>query len=514
MRNNQPVTQREYDFPADATLMSTTDVQGNILYANGVFNEVSGFSRQELVGQPHNVIRHPDMPREAFADMWATIKKGEPWAGLVKNRRKNGDHYWVRANAVPIVRNGQQTGFMSVRTKASKAEIADAEKLYARMREGKLSNHKLHKGLLVRKGVGAILTWGRTMAVRTRIRLLIGMMGALSVAGAFAVRTLGGEGGMVIMWVLMVALFIGLLLEQQIAKPLERVKAMALGVATGESQEPVHINRVDEIGITLRTVNQLSLMFRWLIQDVAGQVSNVQVSVDEMAQGNMELSSRTEQAAAGLEETAASMAQMTESVRRSANTAVEAKGLSGSATDSAARGGIVMGEVVATMGAISQSSGRIAEIIGVIEGIAFQTNILALNAAVEAARAGEQGRGFAVVAGEVRQLAQRSAQAAKEIKTLIEDSANKVDAGSRQVDAAVQTMNDIVSQVGRVSGLIETISMSAAGQAAEISQVSEAVNQFDGITQQNAALAEQGTAASTNLHEQTSLLAEAVKVFR
>jgi aerotaxis receptor len=514
MKNNQPVTLQEYDFPAELTLMSTTDPNGTIVYANSAFVEVSAFSAKELIGQPHNIIRHPDMPGEAFADMWRTLKAGEPWTGLVKNRRKTGDHYWVRTNAVPVIRGGEQVGYMSVRTKPQREEIEAAEDLYRKMREGKLSGYTLYKGLLVRKGLGAFLSWGRTMGVRTRIRLLIGMMGVLSVTGAFAIRALGGDGSLVLMWVLALSIITGISLERQIAKPLEQVNAMALRVATGESHEAAHIDRADEIGVTLRTVSQLGLMFRWLVDDVAGQVENVQMAVREIAQGNQDLSNRTEQAAASLGETIASMEQMTETVRHSADTAVEATRLSGTAAYSAERGGEAMDAAVSTMGKISGSSSKIADIISVIDSIAFQTNILALNAAVEAARAGEQGRGFAVVAGEVRQLAQRCAQAAREIKGLIDDSLNDVEAGKSQVDAAGHSMTEIVSQVKRVSGLIESISTSAAGQADEIAQVSASVGRFDGITQQNAALAEQGTAAAASLYEQASLLNEAVKVFR
>ena len=169
MRNNQPVTQHEYDFPDDATLMSTTDANSYITYANAAFIQVSGYSGEEIEGQPHNLVRHPDMPKEAFADMWATLKSGEPWTALVKNRRKNGDHYWVRANAVPVMRNGQPTGYMSVRTKASRDEIAAAEALYRDFREGRAGSRRFHKGLIVRKGIAGFTSLLQTMSVRWRL---------------------------------------------------------------------------------------------------------------------------------------------------------------------------------------------------------------------------------------------------------------------------------------------------------------------------------------------------------
>lgn len=153
MRVNEPVTQREYEFPDNATLMSTTDTQSYIAYANAAFVEVSGFSREEIEGKPHNIVRHPDMPPEAFADMWATLKAGQPWTALVKNRRKNGDHYWVRANATPVVRNGRTSGYMSVRTKPTREEIAGAEALYKDFRTGQAGSRKFHKGLIDRKSV-------------------------------------------------------------------------------------------------------------------------------------------------------------------------------------------------------------------------------------------------------------------------------------------------------------------------------------------------------------------------
>ena len=514
MRNNQPVTQHEYEFPDDATLMSTTDTQSYIKYANAAFIQVSGFSHDEVLGQPHNMVRHPDMPKEAFADLWTTLKAGQPWTALIKNRRKNGDHYWVRANAIPVVRNGSATGYMSVRTKASREEIQNAEALYRDFREGKAGNVQFHKGLIVRRGLLSWMSLFKTMPVRWRIRTgLLAAWPLLVLAGWLAgmkdVPLAGFAGGSAA-----ILLCVSLWLQQQISRPLELVLEQALKVASGESQTVSHMDRVDEIGMTLRTINQLGLMFRWLIDDVSEQVINVQTAINEIAQGNNDLSNRTENAASNVQQTASSMAEMTATVNSNAETAMQANMLSGSAREAAAKGGQAVSQVVSTMNEITESSRKIADIIGVIDSIAFQTNILALNAAVEAARAGEQGRGFAVVAGEVRALAQRSADAAKEIKTLIKSSVDKVDSGARLVDEAGAAMTDIVTQVKRVSDLIEEIRSATEEQSSGVAQVDRAVADLDSITQQNAALVEESTAASESLRQQAASLVEAVSVFR
>jgi len=514
MRLNQPVTQREFTLPDDATLMSTTDTRSYVTYANESFVAVSGFSRDEITGQPHNFIRHPDMPEQAFADMWATLKGGEPWTALVKNRRRDGDHYWVRANAVPVVRGGEQVGYMSVRTKPSREEVAGAEKLYSDFREGRAGSRKFHKGLVVRSGLASLLGLGQTLSVRGRIRLtMAGMWLFCLLCGALFAADWSGVGKLGAIAAVSAAA-VSIALEMQIAGPLERLLQQALGVATGANRNVAQMNRVDEIGMTMRTISQLGLMFRWLIDDVSQQVMTVQNATTEIAQGNTDLSSRTEQAAASVEETASSMEQMTASVKHNADTAQQANQLSGAASTAAQKGGDAVSQVVATMSEITASSRKIGDIIGVIDGIAFQTNILALNAAVEAARAGEQGRGFAVVAGEVRSLAQRSAEAAKEIKALIGASVERVEVGSKLVDDAGKTMTDIVSQVKRVSDLIGEISSSTLEQSAGIMQVGQAVSHLDDITQQNAALVEQGAAASESLKQQAERLVEAVSVFR
>jgi methyl-accepting chemotaxis protein len=267
-------------------------------------------------------------------------------------------------------------------------------------------------------------------------------------------------------------------------------------------------------GSVLASLGAMQASLAQVVGQVRQAADSIATGSAEIATGNNDLSRRTEQQASNLQQTAASMEQMTATVRNNAETARQATQLATSASQAAEKGGQVVNQVVSTMNDITTSSRKIADIIGVIDGIAFQTNILALNAAVEAARAGEQGRGFAVVAGEVRNLAQRSAEAAKEIKSLIGSSVDKVEAGSRLVVEAGSTMEDIVSQVRRVSTLIDEINTATTEQTAGISQVSDAVSQLDHATQQNAALVEQSAAAADSLKQQAAQLAEVVSVFR
>ncbi len=514
MRINQPVTQREYKLSPNSTLMSTTDTQSRITYGNAEFVEASGFTRDELLGAPHNLVRHPDMPADAFADMWSTLKLGEPWTALVKNRRKDGDHYWVRANATPIARDGKQVGYLSVRTCPSEAEVRQAEDLYARMRTGRLGAWRLHRGLLLRRGPLAFLTAWRVMSVRWKIRTTIavtglGSLGLLALLSGNTSQLLGTAPAL-----LVPLLGLALLLESQVAGPLERLKERALRVARGETGDMTPATSLDEIGVATRSVNQLGLMFRWLIDDVSEQVVTVKGAAKEIAQGNADLSARTESAASNVQETSASMEQMTSSVQQNADAARRADEYSREAAAAATRGGAAVGEAVASMGAIQESARKISDITGVIDGIAFQTNLLALNAAVEAARAGEQGRGFAVVANEVRSLAKRSAVAAQEIKQLIGSSTQRIHAGTSAVTSTGDVMKDVVAHVDRVSRLISEISHASTEQSAGIVQVGSAMTNLDQITQQNAALVEQSVAAASTLQGQTAHLADAVAVFR
>jgi len=311
-----------------------------------------------------------------------------------------------------------------------------------------------------------------------------------------------------------VAAGVALWISRSLLQSIGRANSTADRLAAGDLTTDVQRHSDDEMGDLLEALGRSVVSFRSALRAVRDSSESIQTASGEVSSGSNDLSSRTEQQASSLQETAASMEQLTSTVQTSAANAREANTLALGATEVAARGGAVMAEVVTTMHQIQSSSQRIAEIIGVIDGIAFQTNILALNAAVEAARAGEQGRGFAVVAGEVRSLAQRSAQAAREIKGLIGDSVDRVETGSRLVGDAGQTMGEIVSQVRRVSTLISEIAGAANEQSAGIGQVNQAVTQLDHMTQQNAALVEESAAAAESLKDQARVLAEAVSAFK
>ncbi|WP_275672394.1 methyl-accepting chemotaxis protein [Thermomonas alba] len=730
----RPVTGREVPFRDGELIVSRTDLRGVITYVNPYFCEISGYTEAELIGQPHNIIRHPDMPPEAFADLWACLKKGRPWVGMVKNRCKNGDHYWVRAHVTPMRdAAGEVTGYMSVRRKASREQIARAERDYAALKAGRLRHAAIRNGELVQvpvwerwnplwkltlttrlfllalfgpalaalallAGGGALAWWliaagaafmaysawwlardlvGRTAAARAALRAIAGddFSGEIDISRSDEIgRVLQGIKEMQIRQGFHIH---GMAHErdrtQRVAEALEAAAASVLvtdaegtvvfanralrerfaaiapqlatlpGFASGEVMgravsefhpDPAHWQRLlptlkrpqtetlvlgpytfdltitpvrDEEGRTLghvfewkdrtaelaierevaqvveaavrgelhgriaeegkqgfqrdlarklnamldgiaqaveaveqvlqalaegdltrqvqrqlqgafgrmaESANQTVARLGAMVAEIQDAAASIQAAAGEIASGNSDLSARTEQQAAALEETASSMEELTSTVKQNADNAQQADQLAQGAAGVATQGGQVVEQVVSTMQAIETSSRRIADIIGVIDGIAFQTNILALNAAVEAARAGEQGRGFAVVAAEVRALAQRSAGAAKEIKQLIEDSVGNVADGARLVHQAGSTMQEVVASVRRVSEIIAEIAAASREQSSGIEQVNQAITQMDEGTQQNAALVEEASAAAQTLAQQADGLMQQVARFR
>ena len=313
---------------------------------------------------------------------------------------------------------------------------------------------------------------------------------------------------------IVLAALLGALIARAITVPLRAAVDAAEAVAGGDLTHQIGSSARDETGQLARALGAMVVNLRLIVSDVRSGVESVGTASSQIASGNIDLSQRTEEQAANLQQTAASMEQITSTVRQNADNASAASQLAASARDVAVRGGGVVGTVVTTMADITKSSNRIADIVGVIDGIAFQTNLLALNAAVEAARAGEQGRGFAVVAGEVRALAQRSGQAAREIKTLIAQSVDQVDVGARHVAEAGETMQRIVTQVQRVNDLVSEIRAASNEQTRGIEQIGQAVAQLDQVTQQNAALVEESAAAADSMRVQAEHLAQSVSTFK
>nr|WP_308633147.1 methyl-accepting chemotaxis protein [Massilia sp. R2A-15] len=304
------------------------------------------------------------------------------------------------------------------------------------------------------------------------------------------------------------------LISRSITGPIYEAVRVAQTVSAGDLTSEIEVTSTDETGKLMAALKAMNDSLVGIVGQVRSGTETISMASSEIASGNMDLSSRTEEQASSLEETASSMEELTSTVKFNADNARQANQLAIAASTVATKGGTVVSEVVATMGSINESSRKIVDIISVIDGIAFQTNILALNAAVEAARAGEQGRGFAVVASEVRNLAQRSAAAAKEIKTLIGDSVEKVDNGSRLVDQAGKTMAEVVASIGRVTSIMNEITTASDEQRDGIEQVNQAITQMDAVTQQNAALVEEAAAAAASMQEQSARLSEVVGVFK
>jgi methyl-accepting chemotaxis protein len=401
--------------------------------------------------------------------------------------------------------------------KAALSAVAQARKRYIEARDQASALKKDGQGAealaLMKSGVQPAVA-AYLEVQRAFVTLEVQRSQALRVAAQEAQQALAWTSAALVGLTLLVMLAGSALMVRSLCRPLQALAAAATRIGQGDLSVRAHDGRGDEIGTLQQALDGMTASLRTLARELRQSADSVAVASSEIAQGSGDLSGRTEQAAANLQQTAASLQQVADSMRAGAGAAATADQLAGSASEVAQRGGEVVGQVVSTMDGIQAASHRIEDIIGTIDGIAFQTNILALNAAVEAARAGEAGRGFAVVAGEVRALAQRSAAAAREIKDLIGGSVEKVDAGSRLVGEAGSTMDEIVAQVRRVSQLIGDVGSSLQEQAGGIAQLRDALGQLDQHTQQNAALVEETASAAQHLSEQALQLETAAQAFR
>ncbi|HEO9244430.1 TPA: methyl-accepting chemotaxis protein [Enterobacter ludwigii] len=509
MRNNTPVTQNEYLLNEGSTLMSTTNTHSHITYANSAFIDASGYKEESLLGEPHNLIRHPDMPAEAFGDMWFTLQQGETWTGLVKNRRQNGDHYWVRANVTPVYQNETLTGYISVRNIPSREEIAVSEKRYEKVRNNELKHHRFYKGLFVRHGLFSFASLFKRLSTSKRIHL------GIAITALFACLQLFIFADRIVESVGLALLFIALAvyLHAQIAKPVKSIVQQMQRVVSGRKADYYHFDRVDEIGLMMRMVNQSGLNLHSLVDDVGAQISGISTISQQVAKEGMALQTRTEETADFLQQTASAVEEIASAVQQTAETAKDAILMADRTRTSAHRGEAMMKETIGMMQSVSQDNSQIVDIISVIDRIAFQTNILALNAAVEAARAGDAGRGFAVVAAEVRNLAQHSATAAKEIKTLIEKNVSSVNAGVEKVEQTESQLTVMIGNVMEMSSLIKEIGHATQEQTQALTLINASISRIGTMTQNNTVMVDNVTDAAHHLTQRTTRLQQAIAVF-
>ncbi|MDR3087517.1 MAG: methyl-accepting chemotaxis protein [Azoarcus sp.] len=545
MRLNQPVTDVETLLTEGEFIYSRTDLHGRIVELNDAFARISAFTREEMMGQPHNLVRHPDMPPEAFEDMWRDLKAGLPWRGLVKNRRKDGGYYWVIANASPVREEGQVVGYQSVRGRPEREEIAAAAAAYRRIRQGDHSLRIEHGRVMPAHSVKfELLSWMQHGRRQTGlIGLAMMLMGAILIAHAFAptllpslaLHVLGGVSVAMGLWFLF---FFRVCFARDIGKAHDYLGGI---LGSGDLRTRICSERTDMVGTITRQADQLAAWIQSTLQGVkdialavknsSGEVAQSVVTLNESAQAQ---SDATSAAAAGIEQITVSIGEVASSAEKTRAAAEAAAHASENGTQLADQACTMILELADTVKhsaaqveRLGEQSKEISRITGTIREIAEQTNLLALNAAIEAARAGEQGRGFAVVADEVRKLAERSAKATEEISQMItavqeetakavssmRSGAEQVESGVHYVENAKDALQEINQQMGHMLVMVSNISNSTGEQQAAMTQMAQNVEQVAQMTDQNLSLASNTSSTAKDLHALTERMQKSVGQF-
>ncbi|MEO5342800.1 MAG: methyl-accepting chemotaxis protein [Gammaproteobacteria bacterium SHHR-1] len=499
MKKNFPVTQREISYGDDVILTSTTDLKGIITYANNDFIKISGYSEDELLGSNHNIVRHPDMPPAAFQHLWDTVKTGQSWRGIVKNRSKNGDHYWVDAYVTPVVEHGQTIGYQSVRTRPNREQIQQAEALYAKLNDGSLSKLPSSRKAL-------------DLGLNLRIPLALGLLFLLSL-GAALLGQMRPEQAALIAWLNAGAsglgtLVIWQLLHHTLIKPMGHVVEIAKAISQGDLLKKIEINRQDELGEMLQALKMMQARLRTVIgrlsesaNEVAGAADDLALSADGVVRFMGQQSSETEQVATA-------MNQMTATVNEVSNSVVATADAAHNANQKASQGqqmiSDTLSEIRTLVQRIEQSSNTVQElqdsgqnivkIMTVIQEIAEQTNLLALNAAIEAARAGDVGRGFAVVADEVRTLASRTKSATEEINDMV----NALGTG---IQGTTQAMGEVRERALSTQQFAEDMGQALGEITGSISQISSMANQIATASTEQSSVSEEINRNIVRIHE-------------
>ena len=491
MRKNLPVTNIEYPIGDDVLIVSKTDMKGKLVYFNDQFVKASGFTEAELINQPHNIVRHPDMPPEAFEDLWNTLKVGKPWAGAVKNRRKNGDFYWVLASATPIWENGRVTGYMSIRSRLPADQRQEAENVYALLRAGKAQAYRIDAGMIRRRSLSDRFAFF-TRSLKARLVTLVAVQATFMVIITVTAELASAKHELTLAsgvapGILILGLALGGLLGRQtiraISRPMGRLNGAMEEIAQGRLNSRVIVERDDEIGIALRNIQAMQGKLGFdmeerrdrariadeekskalndmaetveretntAVGDVSGQMermaSNAALMNDSAATvgtNSGSVAAAAEQALANAQTLTQAASQLSASITEIANQVSSSRTLTIEAVSTSTK-------AQATIGKLSEAAGKVGAVTSLISEIASQTNLLALNATIEAARAGEAGRGFAVVASEVKSLAEQTAKATSEIAQQI----SEIQEATRESVTSISAIGDVIRNVEAVSSQI------------------------------------------------------------